>query len=232
MFIVFDKIHCVPKSMPVICRLGCRQGCCLGHYWVSCCLMARSKVFPTSTSVSRSLWKEQNLKMSFPDFHGLCGFLVSQQVWFIFLFTLGNSLSQTAPAGSDAGEAAHCQPLLCLSRDRGDRGDEELREAGEAPKAKKQQREPNSLVAELIKRKEKLRQKKRRKKNVYSHLNSVWNCVTKPDSNTYFSYLDEDDSQQVDTDLHIRKEVLKSQKISDHPNFRQNKNPFISFIIT
>lgn len=97
--------------------------------------------------------------MPFPDFHGLCGFLVSQQVWFIFLFTLGNRPSQTAPAGSDAGEAAHCRPLLCPSRDRGDRGDEELQETCEAPKAKKQQQEPNSLVAELIESREKLRQK-------------------------------------------------------------------------
>lgn len=34
---------------------------------------------------------------------------------------------------------------------------------------------------------------------------SVWNCVTKPDSDTCFSYLDEGDLQQVGTVLHIRK---------------------------
>ena len=53
-------------------------------------------------------------------------------------------------------DAAACpQPLLRPSRDRDEREDEELQEAREGLKAEKQQQEPASLMAELIKRKEK-----------------------------------------------------------------------------
>lgn len=50
--------------------------------------------------------------------------------------------------------AAGCRPLLCPSGDRDEREDGGLQEAREALKAKKQQQEPNSMMAELIKRKE------------------------------------------------------------------------------
>lgn len=100
--------------------------------------------------------------MPFPYFHGLCGFLVSRQDWFLFPFTPGNGLSQNGTLwercrSEDA--AAHHRPLLRPSRDRDKREDEESQEAREAAKAKKQHQEPDSLMAELIKRKEKWREK-------------------------------------------------------------------------
>lgn len=62
-FIVFDKIHNVPKIM-VVPDLGCPQIHWRGH-WV---FLLQSEIFPTSRSISRSPWKEQHLKTPFSVF--------------------------------------------------------------------------------------------------------------------------------------------------------------------
>jgi len=59
--------------------------------------------------------------------------------------------------------AARCRPPLHPSGDREKRGDDERQEAREALKAMRQQQEPDSLMAELIKRQMKRKTEKKEK---------------------------------------------------------------------
>lgn len=124
---------------------------------------------PNRQKHSRSPWKEQNLKMPLPYFRSLCGFRDSRQDWFLFPFTPGNGLSQNGARWERCrrGDAAgRCRPPPHPSGDRDERADAELQEAREARKAEKQKQEPDSLMAELVKRKEKWREKQEKEKCV------------------------------------------------------------------